>query len=146
MVVAVVIHIASATELQSGFRIAFGIEFYQLQPVRGNVRHEGDEMFLGHGMVDRNEMLIFHLFDGQQVVFVRFFRFQRRQCDATAADDRVAKAVNGIARKCLTLTMFFIGASLSVGTLKLVGVKPLLQGVILWMLVSAVTLAFIVFC
>ncbi len=58
----------------------------------------------------------------------------------------VGKAVNGIARKCLTLTMFFIGASLSVGTLKQVGVRPLLQGVILWMLVSAVTLAFIVFC
>ena len=59
---------------------------------------------------------------------------------------QVGKAVNGIARKCLTLTMFFIGASLSVGTLKQVGVRPLLQGVILWMLVSAVTLAFIVFC
>ena len=59
---------------------------------------------------------------------------------------QVGKTINGIARKCLTLTMFFIGASLSPAVIRQVGVKPLLQGVILWMLVSAVTLAFIVFC
>lgn len=59
---------------------------------------------------------------------------------------QVGKTINGIARKSLTLTMFFIGASLSPAVLRQVGVKPLLQGVILWGLVSAVTLAFIVFC
>lgn len=59
---------------------------------------------------------------------------------------QVGKEINGIARKCLTLTMFIIGASLSPATIRQVGVRPLLQGVILWMLVSAVTLAFIVFC
>ena len=56
---------------------------------------------------------------------------------------QVGKAVNGIARKCLTLTMFFIGASLSVGTLKQVGVKPLLQGVLLWALISISSLLYI---
>ena len=59
---------------------------------------------------------------------------------------QVGCAINGIARKCLTLTMFFIGASLSPGVLRQVGVKPLLQGVILWLLVSVVALAFIVYC
>ena len=59
---------------------------------------------------------------------------------------QVGWTINGVARKCLTLTMFFIGASLSPAVIRQVGVKPLLQGVILWMLVSAVTLAFIVFC
>ena len=54
-------------------------------------------MFLGHGMVNGDKMLILHLFNSQQVIIVRFFRFQRRQRDAAAADNRVAKAVNGIA-------------------------------------------------
>ena len=62
------------------------------------------------------------------------------------AAPQVGWTINGVARKCLTLTMFFIGASLSPAVLRQVGVKPLLQGVILWVLVSAVTLAFIVFC
>ena len=57
---------------------------------------------------------------------------------------QVGKAVNGIARKCLTLTMFFIGASLSVGILKQVGVRPLLQGILLWILISAGSLLYII--
>ena len=57
---------------------------------------------------------------------------------------QVGKAANGIARKCLTLTMFFIGASLSVGTLKQVGVRPLLQGILLWILISAGSLLYII--
>ena len=36
----------------------------------------------------------------------------------------VGEAVNGLARKGLTLTMFFIGASLSLDTLRQVGLKP----------------------
>lgn len=36
-------------------------------------------------------------------------------------------AINGIARKTLTITMFFIGASLSIDVLKAVGIKPLVQ-------------------
>ena len=59
---------------------------------------------------------------------------------------QVGKTINGIACKCLTLTMFFIGASLSPAVIRQVGVKPLLQGVILWVLVSAVTLAVILWC
>ena len=59
---------------------------------------------------------------------------------------QVGATVNGVARKCLTLTMFFIGASLSPAVIRQVGVKPLLQGVILWVLVSAVTLAVVLWC
>ena len=59
---------------------------------------------------------------------------------------QVGKTINGIARKSLTLTMFFIGASLSPAVLRQVGVKPLLLGVILWGLVSAVTLAVVLWC
>ena len=56
---------------------------------------------------------------------------------------QVGEVINGVARKCLTLTMFFIGASLSLDVLRQVGVKPLLQGVLLWVLISAVSLAYI---
>jgi uncharacterized membrane protein YadS len=43
----------------------------------------------------------------------------------------------------LTLTLFFIGASLSPDVLKNVGVRPFLQGVLLWVVVSVVSLLFI---
>ena len=59
---------------------------------------------------------------------------------------QVGLTINGIARKCLTLTMFFIGASLSPGVIRQVGVKPLLQGVLLWVLISVVTLAVVLLC
>lgn len=46
------------------------------------------------------------------------------------------------AAKCgLTLTLFLIGAQLSRATLRTVGLKPLLQGVILWLVVSLAGLA-----
>lgn len=51
--------------------------------------------------------------------------------------------ISGIARKLLVVTMFFIGASLSKSTLKAVGVKPLLQGVILWLIISIASLSYI---
>ena len=51
--------------------------------------------------------------------------------------------ISGIARKCLILTMFFIGASLSVDKIKSVGVKPLKLGVLLWLIISVVSLAYI---
>lgn len=52
----------------------------------------------------------------------------------------VGETINGIARKMLTVTMFFIGASLSLDVLRQVGVKPLLQGVLLWIVISVVSL------
>lgn len=55
----------------------------------------------------------------------------------------IGNAINGLARKCLTLSLFFIGASLTRQTLMSVGLKPMLQGVILWIIISLVTLAYI---
>lgn len=45
-----------------------------------------------------------------------------------------------IAKTGLTLTLFLIGASLSRQTLKAVGLKPMIQGVILWIVISVVAL------
>ena len=53
-------------------------------------------------------------------------------------------AVSGFARKCLTLTMFFIGASLSTDVLRAVGIKPLIQGILLWIVISVGSLLYII--
>ncbi|MEG1564516.1 MAG: putative sulfate exporter family transporter [Bacteroides sp.] len=55
----------------------------------------------------------------------------------------VGNTINGFARKTLTITLFFIGASLSRDVLKAVGIKPLVQGVLLWIIISCSTLAYI---
>ena len=48
-----------------------------------------------------------------------------------------------LAKKGLTVTLFLIGAGLSMDSIKSVGVKPLLQGVILWILISVVSVSVI---
>lgn len=55
----------------------------------------------------------------------------------------LGQVINGLARKTLTITMFFIGASLSLDVLRSVGLKPLIQGVLLWAVISISTLIYI---
>lgn len=49
----------------------------------------------------------------------------------------------GLSHKCLTITLFFIGAALSFAVLKNVGAKPLIQGILLWIVISVASLAYI---
>ena len=56
----------------------------------------------------------------------------------------IGAAINSIARKCLTITMFLIGASLSPTVIRQVGLRPLLQGVLLWVVISIVSLLLII--
>ena len=56
---------------------------------------------------------------------------------------QIGKFIAGIARKGLIITMFFIGASLSIDVIKSVGIRPLLQGILLWIIISAASLAYI---
>lgn len=58
---------------------------------------------------------------------------------------QVGQIIYGIARKGLIITMFFIGASLSIDTIKSVGIRPLLQGILLWLVISAGSLAYILY-
>lgn len=51
----------------------------------------------------------------------------------------------GIAKIGLTITLFLIGATLNFTTLKTVGVKPLLQGVILWVFTAFLALLSILY-
>ena len=55
----------------------------------------------------------------------------------------IGQFISGFARKGLIITMFFIGASLSMGVIKAVGVKPLVQGVLLWIVISVSSLMYI---
>jgi uncharacterized membrane protein YadS len=45
-----------------------------------------------------------------------------------------------LAKIGLTVTLYLIGSGISIGTLKEVGHRPLLQGIILWLLVSVASL------
>jgi len=45
-----------------------------------------------------------------------------------------------VAKQCLVVTLFMVGAGLSREVLKKVGARPLLQGIMLWVLVSGLTL------
>lgn len=58
----------------------------------------------------------------------------------------IGSFINGLARKSLTITLFFIGASLSRDVLKSVGIKPMIQGIALWIVISLSTLAYIYWC
>lgn len=51
--------------------------------------------------------------------------------------------VGQVAKRVLVMTLFLIGASLTRDTLKAVGFKPLVQGIILWVLTSSLTLCLI---
>lgn len=48
-----------------------------------------------------------------------------------------------VAKKLLILTLFFIGAGLSKSNIRTVGFKPLLLGVLLWLVIGIVSLVFI---
>ena len=48
--------------------------------------------------------------------------------------------ISKLAKHCITLSLFFIGAGLTRETLRAVGLKPLLQGVLLWIIISCVSL------
>lgn len=52
----------------------------------------------------------------------------------------VAPTIVMIAKRGLTLTLFLIGAGLSKEALKNIGIKPLLQGIILWVFISIMSL------
>lgn len=49
--------------------------------------------------------------------------------------------VEMVAKRTLVLTLFLIGANLTRETLKSVGLRPLLQGVLLWVIAASATLA-----
>lgn len=63
--------------------------------------------------------------------------------NAAAMGAQFSGAVNKLAKHLITLSLFFIGASLTRETLRSVGLRPLVQGVLLWACISCISLAYI---
>lgn len=63
--------------------------------------------------------------------------------DLAGVGTTIGSAINKLAKHLITLSLFFIGASLTKETLKAVGIKPLIQGVLLWISISVVSLLYI---
>ena len=62
---------------------------------------------------------------------------------AAAMGSAFSSAVNKLAKHLITLSLFFIGASLTRATLRSVGIRPLIQGVLLWISISLISLTYI---
>ena len=75
--------------------------------------------------------------------FVLAMIFNTYVLGTTEMGAMIGEGINSFARKTLTITLFFIGASLSRDVLKAVGIKPLIQGTLLWIVISVSTLAYI---
>lgn len=78
--------------------------------------------------------------------FILAMVFNSFMLSVSEAGAMIGAAINNLARKSLTITLFFIGASLSRDVLKTVGIKPMLLGVLLWLAISLSTLAYIYWC
>ncbi|MGN7757559.1 YeiH family protein [Chryseobacterium sp. 22532] len=58
--------------------------------------------------------------------------------------DLFSGSVTAVAKSGLNLTLFFIGSTLSIRTLKTIGIKPLATAVILWIVISVGSLLYII--
>ncbi|OCA76214.1 hypothetical protein BBI01_05840 [Chryseobacterium artocarpi] len=58
--------------------------------------------------------------------------------------DQFSTAITSVAKSGLNLTLFFIGSTLSLQTLKSIGFKPLLTAVLLWVVISIGSLLYII--
>lgn len=65
---------------------------------------------------------------------------------AAEVGGQIGHAINKLAKQLITLSLFFIGAGLTRETLRAVGLRPLIQGVLLWITISLVSLGYIMFC
>ena len=75
--------------------------------------------------------------------FIAAMIFSTYILSASTTGAAIGNAINVFARKSLIITLFFIGTSISPDVLKKVDIKPLVQGIILWVAISLSTLAYI---
>ncbi len=92
---------------------------------------------LGTAFVKRREARI------QWPWFILFFCFAALLNTYLAAGKPVFHSLRDLARIGLTITLFLIGSGISKKTLRSVGARPLIQGVLLWLIVGIGTLALI---
>lgn len=64
---------------------------------------------------------------------------------AASVGSSISSCVNALAKHVITLSLFFIGAGLTRKTLKAVGIRPLIQGVLLWISISLISMGYILY-
>lgn len=77
--------------------------------------------------------------------FILFFLLAMIANTYIGFDEGITSFVVASARKLLTLTLFFIGAGLTREGLKTVGIRPLVLGILLWILIGTVSFGTIYF-
>lgn len=77
--------------------------------------------------------------------FIGFFILAMLLNTYVPATAIVAPHIVSFAKIGLTITLFLIGATLNINTLKSVGVKPLLQGILLWIFIAGLGLISIMY-
>lgn len=85
--------------------------------------------------------------DGKQKIkipyFIGFFILAMLLNTYIPGIENISPYLVKIAKAGLVLTLFFIGAGLSMKTIRSVGFKPLIQGILLWVCIASVSLIFI---
>lgn len=86
--------------------------------------------------------------DGKQKIkipyFIGFFILAMILNTYIPGIENISPYLIKIAKAGLVLTLFFIGAGLSIKTIRSVGFKPLAQGVLLWIFIASASLFFII--
>lgn len=85
--------------------------------------------------------------DGKQKIkipyFIGFFILAMMLNTYLPGIESISLYLVKIAKAGLVLTLFFIGAGLSIKTIRSVGFRPLIQGVLLWIFIASASLFFI---
>lgn len=80
------------------------------------------------------------------VIFLNTYIFSNASLlgnQAVMTMNQVGSAINNLSKHIITLSLFFIGASLTRDTLKSVGLRPFIQGILLWVSISIISLSWI---
>lgn len=80
------------------------------------------------------------------VILLNTYLFSNASLLGAATADalsNIGSGINSLAKHFITLSLFFIGASLTRDTLKSVGLRPLVQGILLWLSISGISLCWI---
>ncbi|CAH0526581.1 YeiH family protein [Vibrio hippocampi] len=77
--------------------------------------------------------------------FILFYCIAILMSDALPQFEVVYQSIFAVAKQLLVVCLFLIGSSISVGKLKKAGSKPLVFGVTMWVIISTVSLSWILF-
>lgn len=97
MAIAVAVEVSSALEAESAFSISLRVKFHHLKLVGCHVGQKRYVVGFVHGVMDGDELLIFHLFYLDFMVFIQRFSLQSRKGNTAAADHGIAHGVNDVA-------------------------------------------------